>query len=88
MRFADTSTGEGLLVGGEFSQSLWSRLLVLVLRLWGLFCNPRYICCFVFFSWQSNEHQNRHIEFNVIFAAVYYDVLLAFLDVIILLVYM
>ena len=31
---------------------------------------------------------NRHIGFNVIFAAVYYDVLLVCHDVIILLVYM
>ena len=43
---------------------------------------------FVFFSWQSNERLNRHIGFNVIFAAVYYDVLLIFHDVNILLVYM
>ena len=43
---------------------------------------------FVFFSWQSNERLNRHIGFNVIFAAVYYDVLLVFHDVNILLVYM
>ena len=41
-----------------------------------------------FFSWQSNERLNRHIGFNVIFAAVYYDVLLVFHDVNILLVYM
>ena len=52
----------------------------------GTICNPRYICCF-FFSWQSNERLNRHIGFNVIFAAVYYDVLLIFHDVNILLVY-
>ena len=43
---------------------------------------------FVFFSWQSNERLNRHIGFNVIFAAVYYYVLLVFHDVNILLVYM
>ena len=30
-------TAKGTLVGGEFSQSLGSRLLVSVLRLWGLF---------------------------------------------------
>ena len=41
-----------------------------------------------FFSWQSNERLNRHIGFNVIFAAVYYDVLLVFHDVNMLLVYM
>ena len=52
----------------------------------GTICNPRYIC---FYSWQSNERRlNRQIGFNVIFAAVYYDVLLVFHDVIILLVYM
>ena len=85
VRFTDTSTGVGTLVGGEFSQSLGSRLLVSVLRLWGTICNPRYIC---FFSWQSNQRLNRHIGFNVIFAAVYYDVLLVFHDVNILLVYM
>ena len=84
MRFTDTNTGVGTLVGGEFSQSLWSRLLVSVLRLWGLFA----IQDTFFFSWQSNERLNRHIGFNVIFAAVYYDVLLVFHDVNILLVYM
>ena len=41
-----------------------------------------------FFSRQSNERLNRHIGFNVIFAAVYYYVLLIFHDVNILLVYM
>ena len=41
-----------------------------------------------FYPWQSNERLNRHIGFNVIFAAVYYDVLLVFHDVNILLVYM
>ena len=85
VRFTDTSTGVGTLVGGEFSQSLGSRLLVSVLRLWGLFAIQD---TFVFFSWQSNERLNRHIGFNVIFAAVYYDVLLVFHDVNILLVYM
>ena len=43
---------------------------------------------FVFYSWQSYERLNRHIGFNVIFVAVFYDVLLVFHDVIILLVYM
>ena len=84
MRFTDTSTGVGTLVGGEFSQSLGSRLLVSVLRLWGLFA----IQDTFFFSWQSNERLNRHIGFNVIFAAVYHDVLLVFHDVNMLLVYM
>ena len=56
-----------------------------VLRLWGLFAIQD---TFVFFSWQSNERLNRHIGFNVIFDAVYYDVLLVFHDVNILLVYM
>ena len=51
----------------------------------GTICNPRYMC---FSSWQSNERLNRHIGFNVIFAAVYYDVLLVFHDVNKLLVYM
>ena len=50
-----------------------------------LFDTPSYIC---FYSWQSNERLNRHIGFNVIFADVYYDVLLVFHDVNILLVYM
>ena len=86
VRFTDTGTGVGTLVGGEFSQSLGSRLLVLVLRLWGLFAIQDTFV--VFFSWQSNERLNRHIGFNVIFAAVYYDVLLVFHDVNILLVYM
>ena len=49
----------------------------------GTICNPRYIC---FFS--LGKQINRHIGFNVIFAAVYYDVLLIFHDVNILLVYM
>ena len=79
MRFTDTSTGVGTLVGGGFSQSLGSRLLVSVLRLWGLFAIQDIFVCF--FSWQSNERLNRHIGFNVIFAAVYYDVLLNFHDV-------
>ena len=85
MRFTDTSPGVGSLVGRELPQSLGSRLLVSVLRLEGTICNPRYIC---FYSWQSNERLNRHIGFNVIFTAVYYDVLLVYRDVIILLVYM
>ena len=41
-----------------------------------------------FYSWQLNERLNRHIGFNVVFAAVLYDVHLVFRDVIILLVYM
>ena len=87
MRFTDTSTGVGTLVGGEFSQSLGSRLLVSVLRLWGLFAIQDTFVVF-FFSWQSNERLNRHIGFNVIFAAVYYDVLLIFHVANLLLVYM
>ena len=87
VRFTDTSTGVETLVGGEFSQSLGSRLLVSVLRLWGLFAIQDTFVCFSS-SWQSNERLNRHIGFNVIFAAVYYDVLIVFHDVNILLVYM
>ena len=85
MRFTDTSPGVGSLVGGEHSQSLGSRLLVSALRLEGTICNPRYIC---FYSWQLSERLNRHIGFNVIFAAVYYDDLLLYHDVIILPLYM
>ena len=46
--------------------------MVSVLRLWGLFA----IQDTCFYSWQSNERLNRHIGFNVIFAAVYYDVMM------------
>ena len=77
MRFADTSTGVGSIT--------WVTSPGVGFALVGIICNPRYIC---FYSWQSNESLNRHIGFNVIFAAVYYDVLLVFYDVIKLLVYM
>ena len=58
-----------------------------VLRLWGLFAIKNTFC---FYSWQSNERLNRHTGFNVIlvFAAVHYNGLLVFHDVVILLVYM
>ena len=80
MRLIDTSTGVGTLVGGEFSHSLGSLLLVSVLRLWGLFAIQD---TFVFTLGNQMD-----ALFNVIFAAIYYDVLLVFHDVIILLVYM
>ena len=64
MRFTDISTGVGSLVGGEFSQSLGSRLLVSVLGLWGLFAIKECLNC--------------HIGFNVIFAAGHYDVFVFF----------
>ena len=84
MRFTDTSPGVGSLVGGELSQLLGSRLLVSV-------CDWRGLCAtqdtFGFYSWQLNERLNRHIGFNVIFAAVYYGDLLVFRDVVILFVY-
>ena len=84
MRLADTSPGDGSLVGGEPSQSLWSRLLVSVLRLGDYLQSKIHL----FLLLKIKLSLNRHIGFNVIFAAVYYNVILVFCDVIILLVYM
>ena len=44
VRFADASSGVGSLVGGEFSQSLGTRLLVSALRAVGAPCNLDSIC--------------------------------------------
>ena len=47
MRFADASPGVGSLVGGEFSQSLGTRLLVSALRAVGTPCNLVSICLYI-----------------------------------------
>ena len=47
VRFADASPGVGSLVGGEFSQSLGTRLLVSALRAVGAPCNLVSICLYI-----------------------------------------